>query len=487
MYICTTTSSSRFSRKKAVIAMQISHQCVWSWLFCANILALRSGWVSAFTSYSHSRSHHFLVNERYHTRVGRIRNSWPTSTPRTVAVAAEEASIVKALKSRNDQIKRRKHCALFMSNENFPNEQLNVDMKVEIDTNTDAGNITAYDKNDNDENRLPGSKQLTNFFSLPIVDVAQGLLVLLSSLLVAVGTLQTLPEQACKGILNTEDLIGEIFFFDFLLRWYSNGFKREYLFNPFSIIDAVFILPVILNGMPSLAAMLPSALSSSSGLINLRLLRILRLQLVLSDLETFGKFEMALGLRPSDVRPYQLQLARVILSVFTLISVSTGLIYTSEHTANPTGFPDYFTALYFGLTTLTTVGFGDITPITFNGRLVVSGSILAGVAVIPIQAAALFEALLDFQKERQQNLDNENERIVLEQNVTDPPHRFNDDNIIGLNTTASNNGNHHSGEQFIDCLCKTCNASPHRRDAFFCWQCGTELTSSVGNVAVDAK
>ena len=38
---------------------------------------------------------------------------------------------------------------------------------------------------------------------------------------------------------------------------------------------------------------------------------------------------------------------------------------------------------YFGLTTLTTVGFGDITPITFQGRLVVMGSILVGIAVIP--------------------------------------------------------------------------------------------------------
>merc|ERR1719491_311120 len=165
--------------------------------------------------------------------------------------------------------------------------------------------------------------------------------------------------------------------------------------------------------------MLP-ALSSSSGLINLRLLRILRLQLVLSDLETFGNFEIALGLKPSDIRPYQLQLARVILSIFTLTSVSAGLIYTSEHTANPEAFPDYFTALYFGLTTLTTVGFGDIVPITFNGRLVVSGSILAGVAIIPIQAASFFDALLDFQKERQQGRDDadENEKIELERHVT---------------------------------------------------------------------
>jgi voltage-gated potassium channel len=64
------------------------------------------------------------------------------------------------------------------------------------------------------------------------------------------------------------------------------------------------------------------------------------------------------------------------------------LIYTAEHDANPL-FTDYFTALYFGLTTLTTVGFGDITPVTFQGRIVVMASILAGVIVVPAQAASL--------------------------------------------------------------------------------------------------
>jgi|EP00979_Chaetoceros_neogracilis_P012372 voltage-gated potassium channel Kch len=107
---------------------------------------------------------------------------------------------------------------------------------------------------------------------------------------------------------------------------------------------------------------------------------------------------MALGLPPESVRPFQLQLARVLLSLFTLLSVSSGLIYTTEHGVNP-DIPDYFSALYFGLTTLTTVGFGDIAPVTPQGRLVVCASILAGVAVIPAQAASLLDAILEYQNE----------------------------------------------------------------------------------------
>ena len=72
--------------------------------------------------------------------------------------------------------------------------------------------------------------------------------------------------------------------------------------------------------------------AGSSALLNLRLLRILKFQRVLTNQRTFADFRIALGImdRKTDVRPYQLQLARVIISIFTLVSVSTGksLLYT---------------------------------------------------------------------------------------------------------------------------------------------------------------
>ncbi len=110
------------------------------------------------------------------------------------------------------------------------------------------------------------------------------------------------------------------------------------------------------------------------------------------------KLEMALGMRKRDVQPYQLQLASIALSVFTLMSMSTSTIYAAKHKVNPQ-IPDYFTALYFGLTTLTTVGFGDILPLMSQGRLVVCATILVEVAIILAQATTLAEAYLDFQKE----------------------------------------------------------------------------------------
>lgn len=213
----------------------------------------------------------------------------------------------------------------------------------------------------------------------------------------------------------------------------------------------VVILPLILSGLLPIwdfgvtSGILPhstlpiwlvsSTANSGSALLNLRLLRIVKFQRVLTDENTYTKFSMALGMRKTEIRPYQLQLARVVVTIFTLVSVSTGLIYTAEHEVNPQ-IPDYFSALYFGLTTLTTVGFGDITPVTTQGRLVVGLSIMAGVSIIPAQAASLAEAYLDFQMDRGRK--------------PGAPLR-------------------RRGE------CKQCGASPHRGDAGFCWSCGSPL------------
>jgi Ion transport protein len=237
--------------------------------------------------------------------------------------------------------------------------------------------------------------QLFSFLNRPQVEVLSLAAVLLSVFLVALDTLQELPMDLSKDwIPPILDMINVVLAFDFFLRWYAAGnFKALYLTKPLVVLDIVviliplflgnLILPLVLELKPlmmmtttltdnnnnnnndaALVNILQSSASAwqfdSSGLQNLLLLRIFRLRRVLTDINTFVRFQQALGvkLRLNDVRPYQLQLARVLLSIFTLLSVASGLIYTTEHETNP-NIPDYFAALYFGLTTLTTVGFGE--------------------------------------------------------------------------------------------------------------------------------
>ena len=198
------------------------------------------------------------------------------------------------------------------------------------------------------------TQSLRTFLAMPVIEVQLAFLVVLSSLFVGIGTLQSIPPVLADITKYGELSISAIFTLEYIARWKLNDFSLKYVLEPLAIIDLLAILPGIIKFAYIAGISVPSSLMGGA-LINLRLLRILRLQRVLIDYETFKKFEMALGLPSSDTRPYQLQLARVVISIFTLLSVTSGLIYSAEHNVNP-DIPDYFTAVYFGIITLTTVG-----------------------------------------------------------------------------------------------------------------------------------
>mmetsp|Transcript_13464 Transcript_13464/g.19302 ORF Transcript_13464/g.19302 Transcript_13464/m.19302 type:complete len:422 (+) Transcript_13464:71-1336(+) len=280
----------------------------------------------------------------------------------------------------------------------------------------------------------------------PKVEVLLAVLVLLSCFVAALGTLQNLPPAFLDGLTFVENVYSGIFAVEYFGRWYLNGFSAKHFFKPLVMIDLIAIAPLLIQVITMMGMNVGSV--AGAALINLRLFRILRLQRVLTDYETFKNFEISLGLEPSDAKPYQLELARVLSTVFTLLSVASGLIYTAEHEVNP-GIPDYFTALYFGLTTLTTVGFGDIVPVTTEGKLVVSGSILFGVTVIPAQAAALAEALLNVQKESREK--KAGQTLVV------------DKEVVGESPAVRSRS------------CDVCGSTPHRLDAAFCWGCGAPM------------
>lgn len=372
--------------------------------------------------------------------------------------------------------------------------------------------------------------QLFSFLCQPKVEVAAALAVLLSSFLVALSTLSDLPPDVQYTISATLLLLDLIFAADFFIRWYAAGqFKPRYLTKPLALIDiVVVIIPLVISTVMPLMNLgvdtfgwsnvdvvsdnvdlfsTGSSFFSQAGLQNLLLLRVLRLRRVLTDMTTFGRFTAALGIGTLNnsqsntvVRPYQLQLARVLLSIFTLLSVSTGLIYTAEHDVNP-NIPDYFTALYFGLTTLTTVGFGDITPVTPAGRLIVCGSILAGIAIIPAQAAKLVEALLALQRDQNEAANmgmlksgvtqQRRKKLVstysgradglgpsgtnIEIPLIEEQQQLEQQRRKRLQEASFGDSTNTMELISITKTCMSCGATSHREDARFCWSCGNHL------------
>ena len=105
-----------------------------------------------------------------------------------------------------------------------------------------------------------------------------------------------------------------------------------------------------------------------------RLLRILKLSNYNSALEDF--FEAIIEERKSFY-------AALYLFIIVFI-VSSSLMYFAEHRVHPDSFKSIPDSMYWSLITLTTVGYGDITPITVAGKLIASVAAICGVVVVAL-------------------------------------------------------------------------------------------------------
>lgn len=281
---------------------------------------------------------------------------------------------------------------------------------------------------------LPGSDELYRALSTPQFDIAVAGLVLVSVGGYALGTLpdDALPHGAREWLARLETFNTACFAAEYSLRWYGRSLRPSYLAKPLMLIDLVALLPSALAAGPS-----PSLRGSFAFL---RVLRILKLQRYVRDEESFAKLQLALGLTPAGSgRGTDLPLARVVSTILSLLLVTAGFLYEAEPQV-----PNYFVALYNALTTLTTIG--TIQPETPQGALVVSASILAGIAVVPFQLSRLAEAFETSgaaARATRAAEDDEDEPVCLAE----------------------------MGEQ----VCGMCSAVGHRADAGFCFACGARL------------
>ena len=323
------------------------------------------------------------------------------------------------------------------------------------------------------------AEKTKSLLDMPVIRVIMGLLVVLNSFAVAIDTLPKLPFVAKQILDILQYAIMYLFSIEFVARWYSSNCESNwrYFSRPLVMVDiVVVIVPLLLSWLgPSsvIRSFLPRWLNTAEGLQNLRLLRIVRLQRSLEDKETLSRDLMALGLPAYEVRPYRLQLAKAFLTLFTLLSVSSGLVFAFEHTVNPQ-ITNYFGAMYFTLCTLTTVGFGDIVPISVEGRLVVSLSILAGVLLIPYEATLAIEALLQQDKSSTETKTKETSPSGAVSSIssfksskTNKSRMEENPSILAREETSLTIS---VGDE-----CAICGAIIHTTQARYCWSCRAKL------------
>ena len=204
-----------------------------------------------------------------------------------------------------------------------------------------------------------------------IINITIVILVTLSSGIFVAETYQ-IPESI-RFVLNIIDtLILSFFAVEYLLRLWSAENRFQYIFSFYSIIDLIAILPFFIGTI------------DISFIRLLRWFRILRLIRYIERQFLFGHITTEDGAI----------FTRILFTLFTIIFVYSGLIYQVEHPVNPEVFNTFVDAMYFSIVTMTTVGFGDVTPASQIGRLLTVLMILTGIALIPWQIGDLIKRII---------------------------------------------------------------------------------------------
>ena len=175
-----------------------------------------------------------------------------------------------------------------------------------------------------------------------------------------------------------------IFIFDYLLRLITADYKLN------RGIKSFILYPFTLMAIIDLLAILPSVVIVNSGLRLfkvIRLLRTLRVLRVFKAIRYSNNVQMILGVFRRTKE--SLLIVCGIAGIYTLISAL--VIFNVE----PDTFETFFDAVYWATVSLTTMGYGDIYPISVAGRIVTMISSFMGIAIVALPAGIITSGMME--------------------------------------------------------------------------------------------
>ena len=200
-------------------------------------------------------------------------------------------------------------------------------------------------------------------------------LIILSVITFSIETLPNLKPQT-RVILNSiEAFCVIIFTFEYLARIYVADSKPKFIFSFFGIID--------------LLAILPFYLSFGIDLRSLRLLRMFRL----FRLFKLVRYNKAMRHFAQAMMTAKEQIILFMIITLMLIYFSAVGIYYFENQAQPEHFSSIFDSLWWSIVTLTTVGYGDVYPITVGGRMFTFFILMIGLGIVAIPTGIISSSL----------------------------------------------------------------------------------------------
>ena len=205
-------------------------------------------------------------------------------------------------------------------------------------------------------------------------EIAISIAVFASIAIMALETF-TLPTGVKEALFAADVALSLVFVVEYLFRIATAKDKRAYVTSFYGIIDLIAIFPILVH-----------AASSVRVVRLLRVLRIIRLLKIKRYSDALDRYRRALKLIAAE--------ATLFAGVaFVFIIGFAFLIYEFEHEAQPDVYGNIFDSIWCAAISLTSVGYGDVFPITPAGRMFTLAMVLTGMGIVAVPTALLASAL----------------------------------------------------------------------------------------------
>ncbi len=206
-------------------------------------------------------------------------------------------------------------------------------------------------------------------------------LIIVSLVTFSIDTLPNLTFYVKELLVVIEATTVSIFTLEYALRIIVAEKRVKFIFSFYGLID--------------LAAILPFYISSGLDLRAVRIFRLLRLVRILKLIkynQAIKRFQRALLIAKEELILFGFVAA-------IMLYLSAVGIYYFENAAQPEHFKSIFHSLWWALTTLTTVGYGDMYPVTAGGKLFTFFVLMIGLGIVAIPTGLVASALTQAREE----------------------------------------------------------------------------------------
>ncbi|XMO86508.1 ion transporter [Algibacter sp. AS12] len=254
-----------------------------------------------------------------------------------------------------------------------------------------------------------------------LFDLVLLVVILASILLVMLESVNTIDAEYHTFLNIAEWIITILFTIEYILRVITNSSPKKYVFSFYGIIDLLSTIPKYLSFF----------LVGSHSLVALRALRLMRIFRILKLARFMGESNNFLkALRASRVK------IAVFVSFVVIICVILGTVMYLVEGEQDSGFTSIPRSVYWAIVTLTTVGYGDIAPVTPVGQFLASVIMIIGYGIIAVPTGIVSA---EFASQKKVEI-KEEEEIIIETKT-----------------------------------CKECLTSDVRSEAKYCYVCGAEI------------